>query len=139
MNNIELEILNKITNEFLSHIDYMDDDEIEYYHLISDTIICEMVDKSYGGDYKKIVEWIGTYKVLKETDRIDVNCILRESEFEMEFYRDIFYYYIYYKHLDDIMSFVEIKYKQRVRLHYNRYLKQSNLPDDICDMIREHL
>ena len=25
------------------------------------------------------------------------------------------------------------------RLHYNRYLQQSNLPNEICSMIREHL
>lgn len=139
---MDLELVEKVKNQYLSYIDTERNGDINFMDEEFCDIIDGIVKDSYGGDYKKIVESIGTYKVLKEVNMS--NWTILRNALECSYDEQYFYFwilteYVFIEHYQDINLFVKTEYKKWARLHYNRYLEQSNLPNDICAMIRRRL
>ena len=143
MNSLEREIVDKIKQEYLFHIDNEYENDIFFYDMhfgdVIDCVVGFFYDNNYNhNNYKRIVETIGTFHILSSI-KYDYNIYDSLRFDEGHFYFDLLYSYIHLRYSSDINLFVKEKHTHWKRLHYNRFLQQSNLPNEICSKIREHL
>ena len=138
MNSLEHEIVDKIKQEYLFHIDNEYENDIFFYDMPFGDVIDCVVLEFYDYNHKRIVETIGTFHILFSI-KSDYNIYNSLRFDEGHFYFDLLYSYIHLRYSSDINLFVKEKHTHWKRLHYNRYLQQSNLPNEICSKIRERL
>ena len=150
---MEEQIVNIMKKLFLKHID-IDILLVEDYDITEtfyELVIEELVNTYFNKSYKKLVEAIGTYKVLKYKAKVSscshhdffnrrISPEEEEGDEEMYFYYCFITDYLLNKYIwTDIDKYFKKKITEWNRLHYNRYLQQSNLPNEICSKIREYL
>ena len=139
-------------------VDYMDfeiDHEFEYcWEIITDDDEYSLVERyltelNQTNDFDIIVnEFGGIWNMIQKIKNkffcpFMTEPILKEL-FILTTDEDYFHFKLlsyYYEHvfLREAKEYTEQKFIFYRRLHYNRFLNESCLPDEICDMIREHL
>ena len=158
---VSMELMNRL-KEFQDFcVDYMDfdiDPEFEYCweRMIEfdeeedefTTIEYYLIEKNQTNDFELIVNdcggvWNMIQKIKEHYCPFKMKNILNELFIftidEPDFHFKLLTFYYNNVFLPVVKFNIESRFIFYRRLHYNRFLKDSSLPDDICSMIREFL